>query len=178
MVWTFLLGLLKKIPWQLWLLSGVLFTFWLYGVWQFERGQKDTQDKWDESRKLGQAIVEDLRLRANAVVTVIEHRVETETRLIKEKGDVIVEKIPVYIPASTPDLPGGFRVLHDAASASRVPTEAELPGLPVSVAATTKTIVENYATCHTWQSQVQGWEDWYQEQFLVWQSAVRKQQAD
>lgn len=174
MVWGFLLGLLKKIPYQLWLLVGVIFTFWLYGVWQFEKGQKDIQDQWDESRKLGQAIVEDLKLRANAVVTVTEHRVETEVRYIKGTTDVIVKEIPVYIPASTPDLPGGFRVLHDAASASRVPSQAELPGLPVSVATATETITLNYATCNQWRKELDGWEYWYQEQFLVWQTGLSK----
>lgn len=163
--------LLKKIPYQLWLLVGVILTFWMYGSWQFKQGQKEVQDQWDESRKLGQAIVEDLKLKASKVVTVIEEVVVTETKVIRERGDVIIKEIPIYIPADTPDLPSGFRVLHDAASDPRTPTEAFLPGSPVSVEAATETIVDNYATCYQWKAQLDGLEDWYKELTLVWPPA-------
>lgn len=170
-----LFGLLKKIPYQLWLLVGVLLTFWLYGVWQYQQGQKDVQAKWDESRKLGQAIVEDLKLRANAVVTVIEHRVTTETKVIREAGDVIVKEVPIYIPADTPDLPSGFRLLHDAAATSRIPDSSQLPqAASVRVADAAVTITQNYSRCNEWRVQLLGWQDWYEEQFRVWQSAQHK----
>lgn len=172
-----LFGLLKKIPWQLWLLSGVLFTFWLYGVWQFERGQKDVQVKWDESRKLGQAIVEDLKLRANAIVTVIEHRVETETKYIKGNADVIIKEVPVYIPVGTPDLPVGFRVLHDAAATARTPETFTFPDdATIRVADAAVTITHNYSQCLQWRSQLLGWQEFYEELSRSWQIAQRKQQ--
>lgn len=169
-----LLGLLKKIPYQLWLLVGVLLSFWLYGVYQYERGQKHVQDQWDESRKLGQAIVEDLKLRANAVVTIIEERVVTETKVIHEKADTIIKEIPVYIPVDTPDLPGGFRLLHDAAATSRLPNETTTSGSPVPVADAARTITLNYESFHLCRSSLRAWEDWYQEQLLVWQTAQHK----
>lgn len=169
-----LVGLLKKIPYQLYLLVGVLLSFWLYGVWQYQQGQKSVQDQWDESRKLGQAIVKDLELRANAVVSIIEHQVTTETRVIHEKADVIIREIPRYIPVDTPDLPGGFRLLHDAAASSKVPSEADLPGQPVGVAEVTRTVTLNYSTCLQWKAELDGWDLWHQEQSLAWQTAQHK----
>lgn len=165
-----LFGLLKKIPYQLWLLVGVLLTFWLYGVWQYQQGQKDVQDKWDESRKLGQAIVEDLKLRANAVITVVEHRVTTETKVIRERGDVIIKEVPIYIPADTPDLPGGFRLLHDAAATSTLPERSRLPSAEaVRVEDVTVTLTQNYGQCNEWRTQLLGWQEWYRELSLAWQ---------
>lgn len=174
MGWGILLSLIKKIPYQLWLLVGVLFSFWLYGAWQFDRGQRDIQKNWDASVIRGKAIVADLELRANTTTYVIEERIITETKVLREKADTIIKEIPIYIPNDSPDLPGGFRLLHDAAARSELPRQADLPGQPVSVADATRTITLNYATCLQWRKELDGWDRWHQEQSLVWQTVQHK----
>lgn len=174
---TAILALIKKIPWQLWLLSGVIFSFWWYGQWQFGRGQKLIQKEWEASIERGRKIVADLTEKSNKINTVVETKYVDQVKVIREKGKTVVKEIPVYIPASTPDLPGGFRLLHDAAATSTLPYRSRISDAKsVRVEDATTIIVENYTECHQWREQVLGWQGWYQEQSLAWQTAQRKSQ--
>lgn len=173
-MWTAAFLLLKKIPYQLWLLIGGLAALYLTGLWLYESGQQSVQAKWDASVERGRSIVEDLELRANTVTTVVEEKIVKEIEIVYRNGATIVKEVPKYIPVDTPDLPAGFRVLHDAAARSQVPTETNLPGEPVSVRDATTTITVNYQTCLVWKRQLDGWEHWYEEQSLAWQTAVHK----
>lgn len=172
MIWF--LALLKKIPLQVWLLIGGVLLFFGYGQWQYHNGKHHVQVKWDASIERGKTIVADLEAKANRVNTKIVTKYVDRVRVIHEKGDTIVKKIPIYIPTTTPDLPGGFRLLHDAAATAQVPSEASLPGQPVSVRAATETITTNYQRCLVWRAELDAWDQWYAEQLLVWQSAQRK----
>lgn len=172
---TIFLSLIKKIPWQLWLLSGVMISFWLYGSWQFNRGQQENQNRWNIAIERGKVIVEALKKQTGKVNTVVETKYVDRVKVIREKAKIITKEIPIYIPVDSPDLPGGFRLLHDAATNSTVPDSSLIPdAAPVSVATATETIVTNYETCQIWRSQLIGWQEWYQEQALVWQTAQHK----
>lgn len=167
--------LIKKIPWQLWLLAGVLLSFWLYGKWQFEQGQQDVQDRWNISIEEGKKLLKELEGKTGKVNTVIETKYVDRIKVVHEKAKTIIKEIPVYIPVDSPDLPSGFRVLHDAAAASEVPDRSRITtAATVPVATATETIVTNYETCHQWREQVLGWQEWYREQSLVWQTAQYK----
>lgn len=71
-------------------------------------------------------------------------------KVIKEAGRVIEKEIPVYIPVGTPDLPSGFRVLHDAAATGSTPAEVEKRTIdtPVPVKDVASTINYNYEQCN------------------------------
>lgn len=174
-VFTFLISLAKKIPWQLWLLAGVILLFWLWGNFQYSQGAKKVQGDWNAAVERGKVIVKDLKEKASQINTVVETKVVTETKVIREKGDTIVKEIPIYIPADTVDLPGGFRLLHDAAARSELPDRTRLlEAAPVRVEDATTIITENYTQCLIWRTQVLGWQEWYQEQSLAWQTAQDK----
>ena len=167
--------LIKKIPWQLWLRAGVLLSVWLYGRWQFEQGQQDVQDRWNISIEEGKKLLKELEGKTGKVNTVIETKYVDRIKVVHEKAKTIIKEIPVYIPVDSPDLPSGFRVLHDAAAASEVPDRSRITtAATVPVATATETIVTNYETCHQWREQVLGWQEWYREQSLVWQTAQYK----
>lgn len=74
----------------------------------------------------------------------------------------VIREIPVYIPASTPALPGGFRVLHDSA-ATGVPLPdptRQPPPAPVAAAAAAETVIDNYAACREQDAAYQRLQQW------------------
>ena len=118
-----------------------------YGTARYKAGQADVQAKWDKSREAGRKEVERLRNAANRVTVRTETVYVDRVRTIREKGSEIVRNVPVYVPAGSPDLPAGFRVLHDAAAANE-PLPAS-PGVtdaaPASAQTVAATVAANYA---------------------------------
>lgn len=164
-IWKAIWGFLLKIPWQVYAVIALLLACWLYGHWRFEQGKFIVQSAWDEEKSATAAMIKQLQEKANQVNTQVETRVVTQTRVIHEKGDTIIREIPKYIPVDTPNLPGGFRLLHDAAATNSIPESSRLATTaPVSVADATETITNNYTTCHQWRTQLEGWQDWYKQQ--------------
>ena len=172
MVWLGIaLSWLKKIPYQAWLLIGLVVSFWLWGSYRYNAGQAVVQKEWDTAVERGKVIVAQLEADAKKVNTVIDTQWKERTEYIYVKGDTITKEIPIYIPADTPDLPSGFRVLHDAAVDSEVPSASSSIGAaPVGVAEATETIIGNYTKCHLIKEEVVAWRQWYQEQSQLWKS--------
>lgn len=171
MWWTVPLAIVKKIPWQLWLLGAFLVYTW--GVYSY--GQSIIQSKWDASIERGKAIVADLKEKQIVIKREVEIRYVDRVRTIHEVGKTIIKEIPIYIPADTPDLPAGFRVLHDAAATGTVPGSfPETYGSPIRVEDATETIAKNYGQCLEWRTGLIAWQEWYSEQSLAWQIAERK----
>lgn len=169
------LSLLKKIPWQLWLLTGVIISFWLYGKWQFELGQADIQGKWNTENARTEGVLDNLSKQTTRVTTAVETKYVDRIKVVHEKAKIITKEIPVYIPADTIELPAGFRLLHDAAARSELPDRTRLSATkPVRVEDAAKIVTENYAQCLHWREQLLGWQEWYQEQTLVWQTDPQK----
>lgn len=155
----------KKIPWQVWGLLGLLVALWFFGQWRYDAGQADVQAKWDDSIKKGKVIVAKLKEQQFIVTTKVVTETVYRDKIIREKGKTIYEQVPVYITADTPDLPGAFRVLHDAAVFNRVPGAADyVQAFPVSATTATSTIVRNYEACHLEASKLVGLWDWVQGQ--------------
>lgn len=161
----------KKIPWQVYACAG--FLLYTFIVWQW--AQHYVYKDWNASTEKGRAIVDQLKKDAKKVNTVIDTQWKERTEYIYVKGDTIVKEIPKYIPIGTPDLPGGFRVLHDAAATSTVPGPASsVEATPIGVEDATKTIVTNYTQCLIWREEAVTWRQWYQEQSLLWKFASGK----
>jgi len=172
-----LLKLLKKIPYQVWYLIGFGLALWLYGAWQFQQGKHKVQAEWTASIERGKERIKQLKQNQLTVNMVVDTVYQERTEFIYVKGKTLVEQVPVYIPTDTPDLPGGFRVLHDAAVTSTIPSPAESQSAaPVGVAEATSTIIDNYTTCLVIREEVVAWRSWYQEQALLWQKSLDKQQ--
>jgi hypothetical protein len=82
--------------------------------------------------------------------------------------ETITKEVPVYVPASTPDLPGGFRVLHDAAAAGVIPDPASIPdAAPAPAGDVARTVVANYGSCRQVIHQLEGLQEWIREQQKV-----------
>lgn len=131
----------------------------------YDAGQEDIQKKWDASVARGIIEVEKLKKKQVVVTT----RVETETieviRYVKEKGDVIIKKVPVYIPAGTPDLPLGFFVLNNAAAKGELPDATGFAdGSTIAAQDFAAGVVENYTICRANSAQLEGLQTWVREQ--------------
>jgi len=87
-------------------------------------------------------------------------------RIVHATGQTILQKVPVYVPASADaacTVPAGFVRLHDAAaqatmSGSTRPVDAQASGVALSAVA--GTVVDNYATCHAIAEQLTALQDW------------------
>jgi hypothetical protein len=94
--------------------------------------------------------------------------------VVKEKGDVIIQKVPEYITKESDakcDVPNGFVVLHDSASKNEIPnttssSNGEASGVALSTVATT--VVGNYTTCHEVREQLKSLQDWVKNQEQIY----------
>jgi len=137
-----------------------------YGTARYKAGQADVQAAWDKSREQGRKEVD--RLRAEAARTTIK----TETvyvdrvRTIRERGNEITRNVPVFVPANSPDLPSGFRLLHDAAAANE-PVSASsriANAAPASAQEVAATVAENYAIAAENAQRLTSLQEWIMSQ--------------
>jgi hypothetical protein len=160
-IWT----ALTKIPWQVYACAGVLFVGWLYGNYR----ESIVRTEWADSIERGKEILKELENRSPGIVTIVETKYETITKIQKEKADVIEKEIPVYIPSHNELLPGGFRLLHDAAAYSELPSQADLLlAEPVTIGEVAATVNRNYETCHKWRTELELWDEWYDRNSQLW----------
>lgn len=171
----FLKTMAKKIPWQVYACAGAVIWTLVFGALCYHRGKAETQKEWDLSVERGKARIKQLEKDSLVVNMIVDTKWRERIEYVYSKGDTIVRQIPVYIPQGTPDLPGGFRVLHDAAVSSKVPgTSGGVEAAPVPVTTATETIVQNYTGCLVIREEVVAWRQWYQEQSQLWNSAGNK----
>jgi cell division protein FtsB len=104
------------------------------------------------------------------ITTKVEKVYIERTKVIKEKGDVIIEKVPEYITKDADakcDVPNGFVVLHNSAVKNEIPNTArdfneKSSGVELSTVG--KTVAGNYTTCNEVKEQLRSLQDWVKEQ--------------
>lgn len=133
-----------------------------YGEARYEAGQANVQAKWDKAIERGRKEVERLRTEAGKVTVRTEIQYRDRVQVIREKGDAIVREVPVFVPAGSGDLGGGFRLLHDAAAANGpVPDPADIAhAAPVEAQAVAGTVAGNYAEYHEVAARLTGLQSW------------------
>jgi hypothetical protein len=103
------------------------------------------------------------------VVVKAEIKYRDRIRIVKEKGDVIVQKVPTYITLQTDrnfPLPVGFVRLHDGAAAGNDPgpsSDSDGKASAVTTSAASTIIASNYTECRKLAEQVEGWQAYYEE---------------
>lgn len=152
-----------------WLIIGacaaVVIGVYAYGHTRYNAGQADVQAKWDKAKERGKAEVARLKEEAGKVTFRVETKYIDRVKTIREKGETIVQKVPVYISRDLPELPGAWRVLHDAASQGALPGSAEFTdAAPVAPQDAASTVTANYATCLANAEQLRGLQEWVSEQ--------------
>lgn len=176
MIWSApvkLLSWAKKIPWQVYACTGALFFCWLYGNYRANL----IQEEWKASVKRGKIIVAELKEGQGKITTKIEIRTIEKIKTIYQKGETIEKEIPVFIPSYNELLPGGFRLLHDAAATNTIPDSSLIPfAAPPAIGDVAGTVTSNYTKCHAIREVALQWQEWYQEQLQLSLSAQQKQQ--
>jgi hypothetical protein len=165
---TAILLFLRGVPLWVWLTLGLLGAGLFYGHLRYNAGQADVQAKWDESTARGKVEVERLKSEAGKVTVRVETKTVEVVKTVKVKGDTIVRQVPIYISRDLPELPGAFRVLHDAAATGTVPDPADFsdaaPVAPQDVASTTG---DNYTACRVNAAALTGLQEWVREQHAL-----------
>jgi hypothetical protein len=148
--------LLKALPWVL-AVALIGFT-----GWHLRAKQAAFEAQQAELKQLRIDLSEQKQFTA-AASSVMSARVESAARIQTITKEVIRE-VPSRVPAGTPDLPGGWRVLHDAAASGEIPAA---PGgadeAPVPAAAAAETVVDNYGACRDTADRLDKLQQWVRE---------------
>lgn len=153
-------------PWVRWL-ALVAVALALYGIGRIDGARIEGARHLDYLAKQAAATVKVARAQERVVVrTEVEYR--ERIRIIREKGDVVIKEVPVYITAETDQrfpVPGGFVRVHDAA-ATGAPAgparDSDGEAAAITSSAAAETIAINYAACRRYSEQVTGWQEFYQ----------------
>lgn len=95
----------------------------------------------------------------------IEYR--DRVRVVREKGEEVIREVERLVPAGGCQLPGGFRLLHDAAARGSLPEpagRADGAAAPVEPAAAAETVAGNYLACNETAEQLKALQAWVQQQ--------------
>ena len=130
------------------------------------KGAGHIQTQWDaavQKQALQAAIVAERQ--AQATVQVVTQYVD-RVRVVREKGDAIIQEVPVYVPTQADaacTVNRGFVRLHDAAATGRLPeptTDADAPATGLALSAIATTLAANYQTCHENAAQLRALQQW------------------
>ena len=121
-------------------------------LWVSDARRQEAQDLADARQATIVAMenaAKDVPEQAQKIVEVEVVKYRDRIQYIKSEAHVIEKQVPIYIPADTPALPGGFRLLHDAAAQGRAIADnaSGHDAAPVPVETAALTIAENYSSC-------------------------------
>ena len=153
-------------------LVGVVFL--VVGSYLF--GSYGTEMTWRERVAELEAKVKAAEEQSQQVNTVIETKIVTKVKVIKENvyvnREVIKEVAGKQLDAQC-TLPRSTVSLHDSASRNEVPERAAATdGTPSGVEASRllDRVVENYGACHENAEKLRMWQEWYRDQKKIFES--------
>ena len=154
------MGLTALIPWPYRLLAVALLAVALMGF-GWVKGAGHVQAQWDAAEARQQAVVAGVKIRqAETTVTVVTKYVD-RVQYVRTSAAAIEKEIPIYVPLDTPALPGGFRLLHDAAVRGEPADPARgLDAAPVAAQDLARTLAANYAACRETGEQLIALQEW------------------
>jgi hypothetical protein len=106
-----------------------------------------------------------------AVTTRVEKAYIDRVKTVKEKGDAIIQTVPIYITAENDSacyVSNGARIVHDSAAINTLPAppsgdNGASSGLKLSTVLTT--VAANYKTYHEVAARLTACQGWIREQF-------------
>ena len=139
-------------------------------------GSHGTEMMWRDRVKELEAKVKIAEEKSQQVNTVIETKVVTKIKVVKENvyvnREIIKEVAGKQLDASC-SLPKSTISLHDSASRNEVAERAAATdGTPSEVKASQllDRVVENYGSCHENAAKLEAWQEWYREQKKIFES--------
>lgn len=139
-----------------------------YGSTRYDAGKRAVQKKWDAAIWRGKEELESLRVKSRQVDFRVETKYVDRVQVIREKADAIVREVPVYVAADSCPLPGGFRLLHDAAAEGTVPDPASIAdAAPVEAQDAARTVAGNYGSCLETAQRLTSLQEWVTAQHAL-----------
>jgi hypothetical protein len=128
--------------------------------WHYGAARVNAQ--WVAEKAATAKAVSAVEKKQGAVTTRVETQYVDRVQVIHDQGKTITQQVTKYVPLSTPDLPYGFRVLHDAAATGvQLPDAAGgLDGPAVSAQDVAATVADNYTGCRATAAQLSALQDW------------------
>jgi hypothetical protein len=130
------------------------------GGWHYGAARVTAQ--WSaEKQKTAQAVAK-VETKQAVVTAKVETKYVDRVQVIREQGKTITQQVVKYVPLSTPALPYGFRVLHDAAATGvQLPSAAGgLDGPAVSAQDVASTVASNYTDCRATAAELTALQEW------------------
>lgn len=154
------LTLLSPTRWLL-LACCVAALVWGYFAWadhQQDIGYDKAKAEYSRQAQQADAQREEVAAPVAATQIVVQERIRTVTK-------TIIKEVPVYVKADACPMPGGFRVLHDAAADGEVPDAARIAdAAPVPAQDVAATVADNYGTCLANAARLTGLQEWVSRQ--------------
>lgn len=136
-------------------LAGALLAFgWI-------KGASHEQAKADAANHSATARTAIVRQRQAKVTVQVLTKYVDRVRTVHVAGETIIKEVPVYVPPDSPALPGGFRLLHDAAALGELPDPARIAdAAAVPAQDVAATVAANYLTCRENAEQLTALQEW------------------
>ena len=100
-----------------------------------------------------------------AVAPVVEAAHKKAVEKIVVITETILKEVPTYVKDTDCPMPGGFRVLHDAAAHGQLPGPAGIAdAAPAPAAAVATTVASNYGTCTEFAQRLTDLQAWVKAQ--------------
>jgi hypothetical protein len=139
-------------------------------------GSYGTEMAWRARVEELEAKVKIAEEKSQQVNTVIETKVVTKVKVIKENVYInreVIKEVAGKQLDNQCTLPKSTVSLHDSASRNEVAGRAEsTDGTPSTVKASEllDTVVQNYGTCNEVREKLSAWQEWYREQKKIFES--------
>lgn len=167
-----------KIPWQVFACAGLALVLGFSHWKAYDKGRDGVQEKWDASVARGQAIVDGMKGRQKTLTEKVEALTAAKVVTIREKGDVIVKQVKVFVPDDSCTLSGGFRLFHDAAATNTLPDATRANDAePVQAQTLAVGVAENYTTCNAAIADLEGLREWVKEQEKLYLDQCKEEPA-
>ena len=100
-----------------------------------------------------------------AITQPIEQKDAAAQIHIRTVTQTIIKEIPIYVKTTDCPMPGGFRVLHDAAANGQLPDAAGIADAePVPAQDVASTVAENYGVCQLNSERLSALQEWVRAQ--------------
>jgi len=148
-------------------LAALLLILALFGAgWHYKGKQDAAEARMKALEAQNAALAQQVKQRVvtERVVTKYVDRVQ----VVKGRTQTIIKEVPIYVPADSPLLPAGFRVLHDAAAKGELPDPARIAdAAPVPAQDAASTVASNYGQCHETEAQLTALQEWIRQQQAI-----------
>ena len=144
------------------ILLGVALALWFgYAAWaHHQQGIGYDRAKAEYAKQ-----AEETDEKREAVAPVLEAAHKKAIEKIVVVTETIIKEVPTYVKATDCPMPGGFRVLHDAAADGTLPDPAAIAdAAPAAAADVATTVAINYGTCREIAQRLTDWQGWVRAQ--------------